>query len=224
MIQSKSPPNTRTRILKGCLQLFNERGVADVSSKDMSDALGISQGNVAYHFARKADIILALFAEREERIAELFERMRLHYLRARLEPFGVLYDQLTELFGIVNQYRFVSIDLGYLARKYPEIGAAWKRENNTMALVAERLFQLAVEDGYLEPERQPGAFARQIHRLQVLLNFSVLDHMARRDGSSYLALLFDDLAIGMTPEGRRLVGEWIPELATERDGPSPENL
>ncbi len=223
-MKPKASLDTRTLILQGCLRLFNERGVADVSSKDMSQALGISQGNVAYHFPRKADIILALFAEREERIAELFDRMRLHYLRTRLEPFGVLYDQMAELFSIVNHYRFVSIDLGYLARKYPEIGTAWKRENRTMALVAERLFRLAIEDGYLEPEPQPGAFARQIHRMQVLLNFSVLDEMARRDGTSYVTLLFDDLLIGMTPAGRKLVGEWIPALATGDDDPSPEIL
>jgi AcrR family transcriptional regulator len=236
MIKPQSPPNTRVRILQGCLRLFNERGVAEVSSKDMSDALGISQGNLAYHFPRKADIVLALFAEREARIAELFERIRQHYLQSRLQPFAGMFDQLTELFGIVHSYRFVSIDLGYLARKHPEIGATWKRENNTMALVAERLFQLAVEDGYLEPERQPGAFARQIHRMQVLLNFSVLDQMARRDQSAYVTLLLDDLAIGMTPAGRKLVGEWLPALAAEpvmeydsdpataHDDPSPENL
>jgi|GEM_PF-1107317 len=223
MIKPKSPPNTRVRILEECLRLFNERGVAEVSSKDMSEALDISQGNLAYHFPRKADIVLALFAEREARIAELFERIRQHYLRSRLQPFGLVFDQLTELFGIVQQYRFVSIDLGYLARKHPEIGAAWKRENETMALVADRLFRLAVEDGYLEPERQPGAFARQIHRMQLLLNFSVLDQMARRDPNVYVTLLLDDLSLGMTPAGRRLVGEWMPVLATENENPSPEN-
>jgi AcrR family transcriptional regulator len=211
MIKPKSPPNTRVRILEACLRLFNERGVAEVSSKDMSDALGISQGNLAYHFPRKADIVLALFAEREARIAELFERIRQHYLRSRLQPFGLVFDQLTELFGIVQQYRFVSIDLGYLARKHPEIGAAWKRENETMALVADRLFRLAVEDGYLEPERQPGAFARQIHRMQLLLNFSVLDQMARRNPNVYVTLLLDDLSLGMTPAGRRLAADWIPD-------------
>ncbi len=215
MTPVKTKRATRERILDACLKLFNERGVASVSSADMSEAIGISQGNIAYHFPRKSDLILALFAEREAHIAALFKRMKEHYLREREQPFGVLFDQLTELFGIVRQYRFVSIDLAFLARRYPEIGVAWTRENRTMARVAERLFSLAVADGYMEPESRPGAFDRHIHRMQILLNFYVLDEAARGDGSSYVVLLFEDLMHLLSPAGKQMVGAWLPMLGPQ---------
>lgn len=206
-----SPSATRTRILKRALVRYNKHGVAAVSSAHLATALGMSQGNLAYHFPRKADLVLALFAEREGRIAALFEQLRTDYLRQRDQPFGALVIHLGELFGIVWAYRFVSIDLGFLARKFPEIASAWQRENETMAQLTEALFRLAVTDGHVEPEPELGAFAAAIHRMQVLLNFSVADAAARQlDAAPYAHFLLEDLRNLCTPQGRALLPTHMP--------------
>ncbi|MEO1451807.1 MAG: TetR/AcrR family transcriptional regulator, partial [Bacteroidota bacterium] len=51
---------TRDKILEKARLLFNEHGLASVSSRSISDELGISNCNLCYHFARKNDNILAL--------------------------------------------------------------------------------------------------------------------------------------------------------------------
>ena len=53
--------NTQDRILKAALQLFNEQGTGAVSTNHISAAIGISPGNLYYHFRNKEDIIRALF-------------------------------------------------------------------------------------------------------------------------------------------------------------------
>jgi AcrR family transcriptional regulator len=71
---------TRDKILKTALMLFNERGEAHVSLGQIATRLGISEGNLWYHFRTKDDLVTALFAELEARIE--------HHLARRPADFG----------------------------------------------------------------------------------------------------------------------------------------
>ncbi len=52
---------TRDRILEVCRTLFNERGPAEVTTAEIAQGVGISEGNLHYHFRRKEQIVVALF-------------------------------------------------------------------------------------------------------------------------------------------------------------------
>jgi AcrR family transcriptional regulator len=65
---SDAAVKTRDRISKAALALFNERGEAHVSLAQIAGRLGISEGNLWYHFRTKRDLVAALFAELEARI------------------------------------------------------------------------------------------------------------------------------------------------------------
>ena len=58
-------PGTRDRILDTCRILFNERGPAEVTTAEIATAVGISEGNLHYHFRRKELIVVALFDQFE---------------------------------------------------------------------------------------------------------------------------------------------------------------
>jgi AcrR family transcriptional regulator len=59
-------PNTRDRILEECRRLFNERGPAEVTTAEIAAAVGISEGNLHYHFRRKEQIVETLFGAFEQ--------------------------------------------------------------------------------------------------------------------------------------------------------------
>ena len=55
--------DTRRAILDMAKTLFSQQGYNAVSIGEIAGALGISKGNVTYHFKRKEDIMEALLAE-----------------------------------------------------------------------------------------------------------------------------------------------------------------
>jgi len=59
---------TRRRILDESLRLFNEHGEEGVTTSDIAAALGISPGNLYYHYRNKDEIVTQLFARLEERL------------------------------------------------------------------------------------------------------------------------------------------------------------
>ena len=100
---------TRARILAGSLKLFNERGEPGVTTGAIAAELGISPGNLYYHFRSKDEIVEELFARFEERIdvqpaapaggAEAIEDLwlYLHLMLEAIRDYRFLYRNLDEL-------------------------------------------------------------------------------------------------------------------------------
>ncbi len=94
---------TRERILKASLAFFNERGESNVSLAQIAAALGISEGNLWYHFRTKGDLVAALFAELEQRVERNLSRPPAQS-GAQLADFA---DYTTEAFRDMWEYRFL---------------------------------------------------------------------------------------------------------------------
>ena len=60
--------DTRSKILSTAQRLFNENGYRKVSLRKISDAMGISIGNLTYHFKKRDEILKALL---ENNLVEL---------------------------------------------------------------------------------------------------------------------------------------------------------
>ncbi len=62
---------TKDKILRTALGLFNNEGESAVSSVDIASVMGISPGNLYYHYKGKDEIIVELFADFEEEIRQV---------------------------------------------------------------------------------------------------------------------------------------------------------
>ena len=67
----KAPRRTAERILEVTLELFNRFGEPNVSTTLISAELGISPGNLYYHYPAKDELVNALFARYEAELNEL---------------------------------------------------------------------------------------------------------------------------------------------------------
>ena len=61
------PPSTRQRILEASRRLFNKKGYAATTLTEIARDVGISQGNLTYHFPTKKDLLATLKEEAQRR-------------------------------------------------------------------------------------------------------------------------------------------------------------
>ncbi len=97
---------TRERILETALAMFNAQGEPNVTTNHIADELGISPGNLYYHYRNKDDIIGQLFARYEQRIDDA-----LVVPEDRLPDLEDIWLQLHLVFECMWDYRFVHRDL-----------------------------------------------------------------------------------------------------------------
>ena len=70
MVTAKKPRRTAERILEVTLDLFNRFGEPNVSTTLISAELGISPGNLYYHYPAKDELINALFDRYEKALSD----------------------------------------------------------------------------------------------------------------------------------------------------------
>ncbi|WP_332369331.1 TetR/AcrR family transcriptional regulator [Spirosoma telluris] len=72
------PGSTKGRILNASVRLFNEYGVDAVRLQQIAEEIGISVGNLAYHFKTKDAIIESVYEQVLDEFAHIFRQ----YLQA----------------------------------------------------------------------------------------------------------------------------------------------
>jgi len=109
--QIKKPRRTAERILDTTLDLFNRFGEPNVSTTLISAELGISPGNLYYHYPAKDELINALFDRYEKALGEILQAAD---GVENVEDAWLFFHMLFEL---VWGYRFLYRDLNDLLSK-----------------------------------------------------------------------------------------------------------
>lgn len=107
----KAPRRTAERILEMALQLFNRFGEPNVSTTVIAAELGISPGNLYYHYPAKEGLINALSDRYERALTELLAAS------ASVRNVEDAWFFMHTLFELIWQYRFLYRDLNDLLSK-----------------------------------------------------------------------------------------------------------
>ena len=128
----KKPRRTAERILEVSLSLFNRFGEPNVSTTLISAELGISPGNLYYHYPAKDELINSLFDRYERALTEL---LRAADEVGNVEDAWLFFHMLFEL---IWQYRFLYRDLNDLLSKNRRLEThfQWVLKNKTRAIKA----------------------------------------------------------------------------------------
>jgi AcrR family transcriptional regulator len=97
-MSSSKTLKTKDRILQISLQLFNERGERAVTTNHIAAELGISPGNLYYHFRNKQEIIKELMEQYQKETLDMLSLPDDRKVNAndKIRYFQVLSSQLWE--------------------------------------------------------------------------------------------------------------------------------
>lgn len=136
--------NTPQRILAASLTMFNEEGVAEVSTNHIADEVDISPGNLYYHFRNKEQIIERLFDDFE---AKFYDTLTVPNETPDIEQIWLF---LHLMFELINEYRFIYQDLVFLMSRQRSLARRFRRIIGRKVEAGTAICRLLTADGIMQ--------------------------------------------------------------------------
>ncbi|BCU65911.1 hypothetical protein F941_00437 [Acinetobacter bouvetii DSM 14964 = CIP 107468] len=136
---------TKERILQLSLLLFNERGERSVTTNHIAAELGMSPGNLYYHFRNKSEIIKELMEQYQKETLEMLALPDDRPLDAndKIRYFQVLSSQLWA-------YRFLHRDVYHLVENNVDFRKMYPRFAGQVMQQGQKIYRAFVEAGLME--------------------------------------------------------------------------
>ncbi|MFT5860808.1 MAG: AcrR family transcriptional regulator [Flavobacteriaceae bacterium] len=155
---------TKQKILVKSLKLFNDCGISNVSLRTIADEVGISIGNLQYHFKKREDIIETLYFQIVERMDGISFTKTDDLLKA-------FFNISIEVFTILYDYHFFLLDFVTITRRNQKIKSHYsdlsKRRETEFLVIAEVLIQ----NGLFRKELLINEYSSLYKRVEVISNF-----------------------------------------------------
>lgn len=143
----KKKVGNRERILTSSIDLFNQAGAVAVTTNHIASHLGISPGNLYFHFRNKEEIVFELFEMMCVETYEVWKPAKGH------APSPVeLIERSYETFW---KYRFFHREMYHLRRKDPELAKRWKIHIAKTMRLLKGMYAQWIKDGVMHKLEDP---------------------------------------------------------------------
>jgi hypothetical protein len=194
---------TNEKIRNQALILFNDKGVDQVSSLEISQALKISYGNLTYHYKKKDDIVLALYSQMQQELNTAINRL----VQCIFEETFYL-KLVNEIFEIIWDYRFIYLNINSLMNQFEFIAESEKSYSATRIKILNRAKKYLIQEGYLKPEANNN-YESLIQNLNMILYGWITDAKLFYEGDEakkievYVSLFYNVALTHITEKGRK---------------------
>lgn len=166
---------TKERILATAIEQFNLKGYETVTLAELAELLGISRGNLAYHFKEK-DLILKEIAQQIQSEIDLDMK-----LRKEFPAFSNLQIDIKSYHRLQQKYQFVFANQTVLLHaEIRQVMKEWSERTIQHHLDA---FGFAVENGNMEKEPYPGLYHNLAINTWMIIYFWLAQKNVRDDNS-----------------------------------------
>ncbi|MCZ7564171.1 MAG: TetR/AcrR family transcriptional regulator [Burkholderiales bacterium] len=215
-MQPKPKRRTRERIVETSLRLFNEFGEPNVTTTVIADELGISPGNLYYHFRSKDEITNTIFRQFEREIDALLDAPG-----RRTATIEDLWLFLHLMFEAIWRYRFLYRDLNDLLSRNRLLEVHFKRILERKVAAATLLCGALAQAGELSarPDEIETLARNMVVVITYWLSFEYVRNprdpqagpIAARGAHQVMALLAPFLLGASRALVERLAREYLPE-------------
>lgn len=141
---------TREKILHTSIELFNEKGFGAVNLEELAQVLGISRGNLTYHFKSKDDILEAIAEEMWKEIAAEKEKTM------QVPSFQNMHSQTKMFHSFQKQYAFVFLDRH--VQNHPIVKKQFKSMIEKTIEDFHQMIAMGIQIGTVKEETIPGSY------------------------------------------------------------------
>jgi AcrR family transcriptional regulator len=149
--ENRSGKQTKEWILETACKLFNEHGSQAISTKRIAKEMGISPGNLYYHFKNKEEIIRALVQNSMQTFTDEWDN-------PQIPPLKRFLDIINKVMLAWQECLFFKKELVVLLNNDPELKSSYRKNRETIFEKAQFLFQELVQSGMLHTPEDPKVF------------------------------------------------------------------
>lgn len=139
--------NTREQIKKAALELFNNKGCASITLRDVAAKLSKSLGNITYYFPNKAVLIEELY---DEMVLELSAKMSIQNPGDNF--LDIIITSTENSFSVGMKYIFLYKDYIYIIRTFPKLAKKVEANNNQRKELYFKSFSFMQKQGILNDD------------------------------------------------------------------------
>jgi len=154
--------NTRQRIKQHCISLFNQKGFGAVNLMGIAQSLGISRGNLTYHFKSKETLLLEI-------CDDMWNMLEAERAKSRSLPsFENLHNEFQRLQKFQRSYAFIFLDTHVI--NHPIVKERFSTLSKQVLNDNKAAIAFSIEIGHMKPESAPGLY-HHISLISWMLSF-----------------------------------------------------
>jgi AcrR family transcriptional regulator len=192
---------TKQKILMKSLELFNTSGISKTSLRTISDEVGISVGNLQYHFKKREDIIEALYFQLVAKMNSIFFIPTDDLLKSFL-------NISKEIITILYEYHFFLLDFVTITRRNQKIKSHYSELSKRREIEALKMVAVLINNNLFRKELLKNEYRSLFKRIEVISNFwfsSVLiqaDNLTKESIQEYSLLISQSIYPYLTAEAK----------------------
>ncbi len=156
---------TKEKIILEAVRMYNEFGAQNVTSRHIAAEIGISHGNLDYHYNTREDILEAIYQQMRAEMSEWYFLNGAGHMA--FEQFHRLVLHLDEF---QLKYRFFNLDVLEISRSYPRISELLQETLELRKDQMSDFFDEFVEDGLIV-EKPENGYSSLKHIIRILITF-----------------------------------------------------
>lgn len=147
------------------ISIFNSNGISNVSMKQIADSLGISAGNLSYHYKTKAILLNCIYEEMHASslgfILPKNSYITLHHFEKMMLQFG----------DLQFKYSFFFNEIVHIGRNYPNVAKLYTVTTMQRFKEGKTLIDYYIETNRLNPENKQIDYNKLIHSFWMISTF-----------------------------------------------------
>lgn len=203
------PHKTKIKIIEAALFLFGRDGICDVKLQHIADEVGISVGNLAYHYKHKEALIEAVY---ELAFAEIQEVLQLFLGASSLADFD---EQLSAYYNFMIRFHFCNIRNRNIKQQQPELAIEWYRYSGKMLTQIRKRLQFYVQKNWLRPAAWPSCYEQLSNNIFLACCYWLPQQIAIESEATSLSFrqaIWSQIRPYFTPEGEALFTRSVGQL------------